>query len=943
MDVRSKFFQNGNTMNGLVKFITELRTCRARDLEEKRINKELANIRSKFKDASLNGYQKKKYVCKLLYMYILGWEVDFGHMEAVNLMRSTKYSEKQIGYLAATLMLNEAHELSRLVVNSIRRDLEDQNEVFNCLALHAIANMGGREMSESLINDIFNLYVAASSPFFVKKKAGLTLLRLYRKFPDLLPGVEWAPKILPIMSHNNLSVSLSATNLVVALAQQYPDAYSGCVTRVISLLHQIVVKGDFPSEYTYYKIPAPWLLVKLLRLLQYYPSPQSPSVLEELLSTLSKILSNSDRPKNPQQLNAQNAVLFEAVNLSIHLENRPELVSHAIVILGDFVVSKETNLRYLALETMAHIAALGDPLCGLQNHRATVIDSLKDKDISVRRRALDLLFSMCDHESARDTVSELLSYLVTADYEIREEMILKIAILAEKFATEYTWYIDVIMSLMTSAGDHISDAIWHRVVHITTNNEDLREYATYTILQVLKQPNCHEKVVKLGGYLLGEFGHVIVESPGCSPLDQFLALHVNFPMCSALCRSLLMSTYLKFANLFPEIKSQIMQVFTNLSHVLDMELQQRACEYLTILSLPEETILQAVCDEMPHFPDRESVLVNQLHKKIHDTEDQRTWMIGGKDAQADLQIRRDNGMLNRPPELSLLADKPIPHAKIVDPISALAVEKPHSDDRDLIGMDLPISSIHKPADSKDTTANFNKLLLTPNGVLYEDTVIQLSLKTEYQGNVGRIAIFFGNKSSAIPLTDFHITLDSTEQIIMELIQPISTVIPPATQLHQLYNTECKDVPVSELRLDLSCDWAGQPINLKLVFPIRITKFISPIELAVNDFFSRWRQIGGPPQEAQKVLSASNIIDIRAFKTTLASLSLSSLQGVDPNPNNCILAGIFSCTKLGKVGILARIEPNLEHQMFRLTVRATNAVVATKVCEALEDALASSIN
>lgn len=63
----------------------------------KRINKELANIRSKFKgDKTLDGYQKKKYVCKLLFIFLLGHDIDFGHMEAVNLLSSNKYSEKQI-------------------------------------------------------------------------------------------------------------------------------------------------------------------------------------------------------------------------------------------------------------------------------------------------------------------------------------------------------------------------------------------------------------------------------------------------------------------------------------------------------------------------------------------------------------------------------------------------------------------------------------------------------------------------------------------------------------------------------------------------------------------------------------------------------------------------------------------------------------------------------
>jgi len=151
-------------MRGLVQFIADLRNARARELEEKRVNKELANIRQKFKGGSLNGYQKKKYVCKLLYVYIQGYDVDFGHLEAVNLISSTKYSEKQIGYLAVTLFLHEQHELLHLVVNSIRKDLLDYNELNNCLALHAVANVGGREMGEALATDVHRLLISPCVP-----------------------------------------------------------------------------------------------------------------------------------------------------------------------------------------------------------------------------------------------------------------------------------------------------------------------------------------------------------------------------------------------------------------------------------------------------------------------------------------------------------------------------------------------------------------------------------------------------------------------------------------------------------------------------------------------------------------------------------------------------------------------------------------------------------
>ena len=81
-----------SSMRGLTAFIADLRNARARELEERIINKQLAHVRAKFKNERLDGYQKKKYVCKLLYIYIQGYDVDFGHLEAVNLISAQKYS-----------------------------------------------------------------------------------------------------------------------------------------------------------------------------------------------------------------------------------------------------------------------------------------------------------------------------------------------------------------------------------------------------------------------------------------------------------------------------------------------------------------------------------------------------------------------------------------------------------------------------------------------------------------------------------------------------------------------------------------------------------------------------------------------------------------------------------------------------------------------------------
>lgn len=119
--------------------------------------------------------------------------------------------------------MHENSDFLRLVVNSIRKDLHGNNEVDNCLALHAIANVGGSEMAEALAEDVHRLLISPCVPFlcvrftsdnyrstsqsFVKKKAALTLLRLYRKHPDVIPAAEWALRIVSIMDDDDLVCS----------------------------------------------------------------------------------------------------------------------------------------------------------------------------------------------------------------------------------------------------------------------------------------------------------------------------------------------------------------------------------------------------------------------------------------------------------------------------------------------------------------------------------------------------------------------------------------------------------------------------------------------------------------------------------------------------------------------------------------------------------------
>ncbi|KAM0749659.1 Adaptor protein complex AP-2 alpha subunit [Meredithblackwellia eburnea MCA 4105] len=966
----------GQDMRGLTQYIADLRACRVRELEEKRINKEMAHIRQKFKDGNLDGRQKKKYLSKIVFTYILGYQVDVGHMEAVNLISSPKYSEKQIGYLALTLLMHENSDLVRLVVNSIRKDLDDMNEVNNCLALHAIANIGGAEMAEALSGDVHRLLISPTSGPFVKKKAALTLLRLYRKHAEVIPAAEWALRIVSIMDDSNLGVALSVTSLVLTLAQDNLEAFAVCYQKAVDRLSKIVLEEQFTADYIYYKVPIPWLQVKLLRLLQYYPPSEDATLRLVLHNVLDKILKNSrDSHKNVQHNNAQNAVLFEAINLAIHLDTESTIVHAAASLLGTFISSKETNVRYLGLDTMAHLAARSDSLEAIKVHQKTIFQSLKDKDISVRRRGLDLLYSMCDVTNSKDVVSELLRYLQVADYTLREEMVLKIAILTEKFAVEYEWYVDTILRLMSTAGDHVGEEVWYRVIQIVTNTEELQEYASRRVFEFLGSPTCHENVVKVGAYILGEYGHLIADEPGRSPIEQFQILHSRSNLCSTATKALLLTTYFKWLNLFPEIREQLVAVFIRYSHVLDAELQQRACEYLAIAKRPDDDLLQVVVDEMPPYTERESALLNRLLKKHGDAGDKRTWHIGGKEVNKGQDAERYKGFGRRKGKDEADESQLVDAAVIPAASPVAATTSPQDDLMSLAGLDLsspsaiptpvppavPASAASQPTTVKSVnpTSPTSRKPSTPlthgaekwltrhvynsEGVLFEDGQIQVGLKTEYHGHLGRMAIFFGNKIS-VPLDSFTVTIDvdDPDALSATLPQIPQSTLSAASQSQQIVSVECKEIFSTPPILNISY-LAGSLQTITLRLPIFLTKFIEPVQLGQADFFERWKQIGGPPREAQKIFPIKlegGRVDTARNRKVVEGSRFGVLDGIDPNPNNLVAAGVLHMSTGGKVGCLLRLEPNPEAKLCRLTVRSTNETVSAEILTTLVGTLSA---
>ena len=133
------------------------------------------------------------------------------------------------------------------------------------------------------------------------------------------------------------------------------------------------------------------------------------------------------------------------------------------------------------------------------------------------------------------------------------------------------------------------------------------------------------------------------------------------------------------------------------------------------------------------------------------------------------------------------------------------------------------------------------------------------------------------------------------------------------QIQQLVNVECVDEFADYATLTILFLYNGVQQRLSLKLPLTINKFFEPTEMNSEAFFARWKNLSGTNQEAQKIFPASQPIDAAHIRTKLMGTGMKLLDGIDPNPENYVCAGIIH-TRTQQIGCLLRLEPNKQAQV-----------------------------
>lgn len=577
--------------------IRAVRACKTAAEERAVIAKECAALRTAFKENDQDF--RHRNVAKLMFIHMLGYPTHFGQMECLKLIASPGFPEKRIGYLGLMLLLDERQEVLMLVTNSLKNDLNHSNQFICGLALCALGNICSSEMARDLAPEVERLLNSTNS--YVRKKAALCSIRIIRKVPDLAEYIlQPAAGLLQDKHHG---VLLSGIKLAIQLCESSPtavDHFRKLVASLVRTLKNLVVSGYAP-EYDIGGLTDPFLQIRVLRLLRII-GKGDPDASDLMSDVLAQVATNTEANKN-----AGNAILYECVATIFGIEPIGGLRVLAINILGRFLSNRDNNIRYVALNTLIKVVAIDTQ--AVQRHRNTIVECVKDSDISIRKRALDLVYALVNESNIKALTKELLDYLRSTDSEFKADLTSKICALIQRYSPSKLYHLEIMLKVMTEAGQYVEEDVLRFLIVLITNAPDLQAFAVRSFFRAFQSWQGQESLALVTVWCVGEFGDLLVgnapllegEQPIVVTEEDAVAaveLAIKDSRSTPLLRSYAMVALLKLTARFPSCSSRIKAVLGQHSASIILELQQRSVEFNAILSR-HQALKTVLMDRMP--------------------------------------------------------------------------------------------------------------------------------------------------------------------------------------------------------------------------------------------------------------------------------------------------------------------------------------------------------
>ena len=413
-----------------------------------------------------------------------------------------------------------------------------------------------------------------------------------------------------LLSDRNHGVLLCGLTLVTSLCEA--DEAKGDEDSIVEMFRPLVpalvrtLKGlassGFAPEHDVTGITDPFLQVKILRLLRVLGRGDARTS-EQINDILAQVATNTESSKN-----VGNSILYESVLTILDIEADSGLRVLGVNILGKFLTNKDNNIRYVALNTLIKVVAV-EPNA-VQRHRNTILECLRDPDISIRRRALDLSFTLINEGNVRVLIRELLAFLEVADTEFKPVMTSQIGVAADRFAPNKRWHVDTMFRVLKLAGNHVKEQILSSFVRLIATTPDLQTYSAQKLYAGLKDDITQEGLNLAGSWVIGEYGDALLR-PGNYEQEEFVkevresdivdifTTILNSSYSTQIVTEYIITSAMKLTSRLQESAQldRIRRLLSGRTADLSVEIQQRAVEYGNLFAYDE--IRRGVFERMP--------------------------------------------------------------------------------------------------------------------------------------------------------------------------------------------------------------------------------------------------------------------------------------------------------------------------------------------------------
>lgn len=559
--------------------------CKSKAEEDAIIGREVDVLKAHVKDPRMNERHVKEILVRLMYVEMLGHDASWGHVTALRACSSKLLLTKKVAYLASTLFLDSSSELIVLIVNTLSHDLMDDNFLIVCSALTVVTRLIGPDMVAAVAGPVVALL--AHPREIVRKKA----VSVLHRFEQLVPTLEGPLGESDIESHlrrmlcdKDPSVMGAVLCALGELAPRNPGSFRNLAPSFISILKQIT-DGLLHKSYDYHKVPAPFLQIKLLKLLAVVGAGHV-ATSEAMYAVVGAVMGKAATYSST----IGNAIVYEAARTITTIHPNSALLQSAGEIIATFLRASSHNQKYIGIDVLARMVRINPKYAA--EHQLAVVDCLEDKDDALKKKTLELLFKMANPNNVEVIVEKMIEYLRSCGDEVaKADAVQRISDLSERYAPDTLWFIDTMNQVFELGGDAVPSAMAGGLSRLIAeggggsaeeDSAQIQAQVVASCMDLLPRPKISDVLLTVILWVLGEYG--TLADVGATGVLMALGTLAEKSTPSDFVRGYLLSAMAKLTiQSGVPLPAAVEQAVHDAATSRDTDLQQRALELQALL------------------------------------------------------------------------------------------------------------------------------------------------------------------------------------------------------------------------------------------------------------------------------------------------------------------------------------------------------------------------